>query len=94
MTPQPYCGITIVKLAADTWIGLQITLYLPDEVEEMTLAGGEGRPLEEDEQTKITPLLESCLKLGLEILKNQEFSRIEEEEYQQLMDNSTCPLKD
>ena len=25
MTPQPYCGITIVKLAADTWIGLQIS---------------------------------------------------------------------
>ena len=89
MTPQPYCGITIVKLAADTWIGLQITLYLPDEVEEMTLAGGEGRPLEEDEQTKITPLLESCLKLGLEFL-----NLVEEEEYQQLMDNSTCPLKD
>ena len=89
MTPQPYCGITIVKLAADTWIGLQITLYLPDEVEEMTLAGGEGRPLEEDEQTKITPLLESCLKLGLEFL-----NLVEEEEYQQLVDNSTCPLKD
>ena len=89
MTPQPYCGITIVKLAADTWIGLQITLYLPDEVEEMTLAGGEGRPLEEDEQTKITPLLESCLKLGLEFL-----NLVEEEEYQQLMDNSTCSLKD
>ena len=79
----------IVKLAADTWIGLQITLYLPDEVEEMTLAGGEGRPLEEDEQTKITPLLESCLKLGLEFL-----NLVEEEEYQQLMDNSTCSLKD
>ena len=79
----------IVKLAVDTWIGLQITLYLPDEVEEMTLAGGEGRPLEEDEQTKITPLLESCLKLGLEFL-----NLVEEEEYQQLMDNSTCSLKD
>ena len=79
----------IVKLAADTWIGLQITLYLPDEVEEMTLAGGEVRPLEEDEQTKITPLLESCLKLGLEFL-----NLVEEEEYQQLMDNSTCSLKD
>ena len=79
----------IVKLAADTSIGLQITLYLPDEVEGMTVAGGEGRPLEEDEQTKITPLLESCLKLGLEFL-----NLAEEEEYQQLMDNSTCPLKD
>ena len=79
----------IVKLAADTSIGLQITLYLPDEVEGMTVAGGEGRPLEEDEQTKITPLLESCLKLGLEFL-----NLVEEEEYQQLMDNSTCPLKD
>lgn len=79
----------IVKLAADTSIGLQITLYLPDEVEGMTVAGGEGRPLEEDEQTKITPLLESCLKLGLEFL-----NLVEEEEYQQLMDNSTCPLRD
>ena len=43
----------------------------------------------EDEQTKITPLLESCLKLGLEFLY-----LVEEEEYQQLMDNSTCPLRD
>ena len=68
---------------------MQITLYLPDEVEEMTLAGGEVRPLKEDVETKITPLLESCLKLGLEFL-----NLVEEEEYQQLMDNSTCSLKD
>ena len=55
----------------------------------MTLAGGEGRPLEEDVETKITPLLESCLKLGLEFL-----NLLEEEEIQHLIDYSTCPLKD